>query len=373
MAYSLINVDSEEKVQEFIDFQYELYKNDPLWVPAMKNDEFSMICYKKNPAYNHCEAKFWFVESKGKVLGRIGAIINHRYNKDKQIKVGRINRFECIDDFELAQFLFGVATSWMSENGMEKAMGPLGFNNLDQQGLLIEGFEHLPSVGSVYHKNYYHDFFLKMGFRKEIDWVEFRLTVGKEAQEKALRGAELLKKRNNISVRHFSKQEELKSYGNTIFDIINDSFDVLPFVSRFDDKLKDFYSKKYMSFLNPNFVKIAEIDSQPIGFVIGMPSMSVAMQKAKGKLLPFGFYHLLKARKGNTDTLDQLLTGVRKQFHSTGAAVVLQAELQKEMLKRGMKYIETTGIFENNEKAITNWKNYEHIQHKRRRTFTKDL
>ncbi len=373
MAYSLVNVDSEEKVQEFIDFQYELYKNDKLWVPSIKKEEFSMICYKINPAYKHCDAKFWFIENKGKVVGRIGAIINHRYNKEKQLKIGRFNRFECIDDFEAAEFLFGVATKWLKENGMEKVVGPLGFNNLDQQGLLIEGHDFLPSIGSVYHKKYYQGFIERLGFDKEIDWVEFRLTVGEEAHAKALRGAEILGKRNNIKVRHFKNQDELKPFGNIIFDIMNESFDVLPFVSRFDEGLKEFYSKKYTSFLNPNFVKIAEINSEPIGFVIGMPSMSVALQKAKGKLFPFGFYHLQKARKGNADTLDQLLTGVKKQFHSTGAAVVLQAELQSEMLKHRMKYIETTGIFETNEKAINNWKNYEHIQHKRRRTFTKDI
>jgi len=374
MTIEIREVKGKNDIKQFIDFQYDLYKNDPMWVPMIKADEIAAITPEKNPAFNSCDARFWLAYKNGKPAGRIGAIINHRYNEERNEKLGRFTRFECIDDTDVAKELLDTATGWLKKNGMTMAMGPLGFNNLDQQGMLIEGHDYLPSIASAYHKKYYKRIFEELGWEKEIDWVEFRLTLGEKAQNKAMRGAELIKKRYGISVKHFNTTEELKPYSKTIFEIINESFDVLPFVSSFDAELIDFYAHKYLNFLNPKFVKMTILDDKPIGFIIGMPSLSEAMQKARGKLFPFGFMHILKARKGKgVDTIDQLLTGVIKEYHSTGAAVVLQAELQNEMVNHGIKYIETTGIFETNDRAIKNWKNYEHIQHKRRRCYRKEL
>ncbi len=360
--------------KKFVDFQYQLYKDEEMFVPMLRKDEIKAITPEKNPAFKDCDAKFWIAYNGSKIVGRIGAIINKKYNQERNEKLGRFTRFESINNLEVAEPLLQTATNWLKEMGMTVAMGPLGFNNLDQQGMLISGHEYLPSIGSAFHKPYYKYLLEKLGWEKEIDWVEFRLTLGEEAQSKAMRGAELIKKRYQIEVKHFSTKEELKPYATKIFEIINESFDVLPFVSTFDEELRQYYAKKYMDFLNPRFVKVTLLKEQPIGFIIGMPSLSEAMQKAKGKLFPFGFRHILKARNAKgVDTVDQMLTGVVKEHHATGAAVVLQAELQSEMIKHGLKYIETTGIFETNDRAIKNWKNYEHIQHKRRRCFRKSL
>lgn len=363
-------VTNQNERKEFVNFQFKLYSDDKMWVPMLKSDEIKSITPTENPAFNDCDAAFWIAYKGGKVVGRIGAIINKKYNKERNINLGRFTRFEVINDVEAANHLLTTASEWLKSRGMDLVMGPLGFNNLDQQGMLIEGHEYLPSIGSAYHMPYYKDLMESLGWEKEIDWVEFRLTLGEQAHEKAMRGAELIKKRYNIEVLHFTNKEELKPYATKIFEIINESFDVLPFVSSFDEKLRNFYAEKYLNFLNPHFVKITTLNNEPIGFIIGMPSLSVAMQKAKGKLFPFGFLHIIKARKGKSiDTIDQMLTGVVKEYHSTGAAVILQAELQNEMIKHGLKFIETTGIFETNDRAIKNWKNYEHIQHKRRRCY----
>jgi len=374
MAIEIKEITNKHGRKQFVDFQFKLYKNDSMWVPMIKKDEVNSITPEKNPAFNSCDAKFWMAFKEGKPAGRIGGIINKRYNKERGEKLGRFTRFECINDLDTASALLTTATDWLKEKGMEVAMGPLGFNNLDQQGMLIEGHEHLPSIGSAYHMPYYKSLLEKLSWEKEIDWVEFKLTLSDKAQQKAVRGSELIKKRYHIEVKHFKTKEELKPFSNKIFKIINASFDVLPFVSSFDDELIEFYAHKYLDFLNPEFVKMTLIDGEPIGFIVAMPSLSKAMQKAHGKLFPIGFKHIIKARKGyNNDTIDQMLTGVMKEYHSTGAAVILQAEMQKEMQSHGIKYIETTGIFENNDRAIKNWKNYEHIQHKRRRCFKKSL
>ena len=286
--------------------------------------------------------------------------------------MARFSRLEFTEDAEVVSKLISTAEAWAKENGMAGIHGPLGFANLDTQGMLVEGFDHLQSIGSVYHHPYYHQHIEKLGYTKEIDWVEFRLTVGQAAVDKANRGAALIQKRYGIEVLHFKTMAELLPYSDTIFSILNDAFSELPFVSEFTPKMMAFYKEKYIKLLNPEFVKMVKLKGEPVGFIVGLPSLSEAMQKANGKLFPFGFLYILKARKGK-DVMDQMLTGVKKEVMSTGAGVILMAEIQKEMLSKGMKYIETTGIFETNTNAISNWKNYEHIQHKRKRCYRKML
>jgi len=372
MSIEIREVVEKSDVKKFVDFPFGLYKNEKMWVPPIKDDEIKALSADTNPSFEFCDAKFWIVLKDSKVLGRIGAIINHKYNQERDEKMGRFTRFECVDSGEVAALLLQTAEEWIKSKGMIGVYGPLGFNNLDHQGLLIEGFEFLPSIASEYHMPYYQKLVESQNYEKEIDWVEFRLTVGERATAKASRGAELIKKRYGITVKHFSNTDELKPYIHEVFDILNGSFDVLPFVSKFDSKLADFYAGKYLQILNPKFIKMVEKDGKIIGFILGMPSLSEAMQKAKGKLFPLGIVHIMKALKGNgVDTVDQMLTAVLKEYHSTGAAVILQAELQNAMAEKGLKYIETTGIFETNDRAIKNWKNYEHIQHKRKRCFRK--
>ncbi len=369
---NIIKLEHNNDFKDFVKLPFNLYKHNAYWVPPLFDAELKMLHKKSNPAFDFCVARFWIIKQNGKTVGRIGAIINKLYNAYKEETMGRFTRFECINDQEIANQLLKVAEDWLKDQGMTGVYGPLGFSNLDLQGLLIEGFDHLASIASVYHHPYYQQLIENYGYEKEIDWVEFRLTLQGAAQEKAARGGELVKKRYNIDVLHFNTTKELLPYAPVLFEILNDSFDVLPFVTPLNEKMIRFYTDKYMPVLNPRFVKMARMNGEVIAFMVGLPSMSEAMQKSGGRLFPFGIFHLMKAKKGKSgDTMDQMLTGVKKEFHSTGAAVLLQAELQTEMMAHGMKYIETTGIFETNLRAISNWKNFEHIQHKRRRCFKK--
>ncbi len=370
MAVTIRVAETRSDQKAFVQLPFDLYKNNRYWVPPFRSDELDLLRPERNPYFHTCEAQFWLARKNGKVAGRIGAIIHPEYNAKSGENLARFTRLELTDDPEVAEALLQEAENWAKEKGMQGILGPLGFSNLDMQGLLIEGFEYLPSIASVYHHPYYQGYLEKAGYHKEADWVEFRLTIGDAAVEKANRGAQLIRKRYGIQTLHFKRSGELLKYADTIFGILNDSFTELPFVAPFNPELAEFYTRKYIRLLNPGFVKIVTIQDEPAGFIIGLPSLSKAMQQAKGKIFPLGIFPLLKARKGG-DTMDQLLTGVKKQYHSTGAGVVLMAELQQTMLQKGMKYIETTGIFENNQSAIGNWKNYEHIQHKRRRCYRK--
>jgi hypothetical protein len=359
-------------IKQFVDLPYELYKDDKNWVPSIKKDEIKQLKPETNPSMEFCDARFWTAWSDNKCVGRIAGIINHEYNKKTGENKGRISRMEFIDDKSVSMALFETVENWFREKGMTDIHGPLGFNNLDIQGLLIEGFDYLPSIASVYHKPYYRRHFEDLGYEKENDWLEFRLTLGEQALAKGRRGAELIKKRFGFEVISVDSTKELKKYVQPVFKVLNGAFQELPYVIPFNARMIELVGDKYFKILNPRFVKIIRKEDRVIAFVIGLPSLSEAMQKAGGKLFPFGFYHILKALKHPT-VIDLLLTGVDPEFHTTGAAVILFAELQEEMMKQGITQMETTGMFESNHTAISNWKNFEHIQHKRRRCFVKNL
>jgi hypothetical protein len=370
--FAIKEVKSKREIRQFINFPFDLYKGDAFWVPPLKSDEIKQLKPETNPSMEFCNARFWTAWNDRKCVGRIAGIINHEYNKKTGEKKGRISRAEFINDLSVSKTLFETAENWLREMGMKAVHGPLGFNNLDNQGLLIEGFDQLPSIASVYHKSYYQQHWEDLGYTKENDWLEFRLTLGEQAMTKGKRGSELIKKRYGFEVIKFTSIEEMKIYVHPVFNILNSAFHDLPYVTPFNSKMIDLIGKKYFKVLNPKFVNIIKKEDRIIAFVIGMPSLSEAMQKANGKLFPFGFYHILKALK-NPNVIDLLLTGVDPEFQSTGAAVILFAEIQEEMMKHGITQMETTGMFESNQTAISNWKNYEHIQHKRRRCFVKAL
>ncbi len=362
----------QKDLKHFVNFPYKLYKGNSYWIPPIKNDELKQLQPKTNPAFEDCEAKFWTAWKDNTCVGRIGAIINHAYNNKINSKLGRFTRVEFIDDQEVSSELFKTAETWLLSKGMEAVHGPLGFNNLDLQGLLIEGFDHLPSIASVYHLPYYQSHFEKLGYEKENDWVEFRLTLGEKAVNKGIRGARIVKKRYGFEVLTFKSKDELLPYTQKIFEILNEAFQDLPYVTPFSGKLIESVKKKYFSVLSPKFIRIIKKNNEPVAFIIGVPSLSEAMQKAGGKIFPFGIFHILKAIK-KPKVIDLLLTGVLPEYHSAGAAVILFSEIQEEMLRQGINQMETTGIFETNHNVISNWKNFDHIQHKRRRCFTKKL
>ncbi len=365
-------VTTKAQQKAFAKLPFVLYKGNPNWVPPIIKDEIAFIS-PTHPALAFCEAKFWVVtDEKGKTVGRIGAIVNHAYNKKMKDKIGRFAKLEFIDSKEVYDLLMQTATTWLKSQGMTTLLGPLGYTNLDNQGLLIEGFEYLASIASVYHLPYYQAYIENDGFEKDNDWIEFHLKLSDRVVNKAKRGAALIQKRFGFQVKHFKSNEEIKPYVKAIFNILNQSFDRLYYVSPFNDALIEEYTKKYFNILNPKFVKLVLREGQVIGFAIAVPSLSKAMQKANGKLFPLGFTHVLKAIKKN-DLLDFFLTGVLPKYEHAGVPVMLFDAIHDEMLVAGIKDMETTGVFEDNHHVITNWKNYEPIQHKRRRCYVKKL
>lgn len=365
-------VNTAKQKKQFVKLLFNIYKDDAMWVPPIRKDELKQLSPETNPSFEHCDAKFWTAWQGNKCVGRIGAIINKKYNEKTGKNYGRFTRMEFIDDREVSQKLIETAEDWLKKEGMEIIHGPLGFNNLETQGMLVEGFDHLPSIASVYHKPYYKEHIEALGFEKENDWIEFRLTIGETANKKGIRGAELVKRRYGFEVVRPQSNDELQKYTKSLFLLLNEAFQELPYTTPFSDKMIDAIAGKYFKILNPRFVRIVVKDDEVVAFVVGLPSLSKAMQKANGRIFPFGVYHIMKALK-NPEVIDLLLTGVAPKYHTSGAAVILFAELQQEMLSMGIDQMETTGIFETNHNVISNWKNYEHIQHRRRRCFVKEI
>ncbi len=372
MSIVISEVVRKKDIKKFVKFPFTLYRHSRYWVPPIIADEIKSLMPKYNPAFEHCKAKFWLALDNNLVVGRIGAIINYPYNDKVHQKIGRFTRFECIENIEVASLLLQTAENWLRSQGMEIIMGPLGFNNLDHQGMLVEGFNHLPSIASEYHMPYYKDFLEQLGYEKEIDWIEFRLTV-EAIPEKALKLNDLIKQRHKLTVLSFDKRKDLLPYGHKIFEVLNDAFADLFSVVAFDQKMINYFVRRYIKFLNPKFVKLVENEHKElVAFIIGLPSLSEAFQKAKGKLFPFGFVHILKALK-HPKVVDLMLTGILPSYQSKGVSAILITELQKTMLEQGVEFSETTGIFETNHEAINHWKSYKHIQHKRKRCYRKLL
>lgn len=371
MSVQIIPCSTTSDFKDFVDLPFRIYKNNKYWVPSIKKEEIKALTPDTNPAFKNCDAQFWLAKRDGRVVGRVGAIINHLHNKQTNKNLCRVSRIEFEDDTEVSTSLLKTVEDWAKQKGMSGVHGPLGFTNLDHQAILIEGFDHLPSIASEYHLPYYQKHIENYGYEKEIDWLEFRLKQEKEIPEKALKLNEMIKKRYNLHVVHFNNREELKSYAVKIFKLLNESFSELFGFVPMDEELTKYYSSKYFQVLNPKFVKaIEDKDENVIGFIVSVPSLSVAMQKANGSIFPFGWWYISQALKKN-NVADLLLTGIHPNWQSQGVSAILITELTKVLIEHNIEYVETTGMLETNEKAINNWKIYEHIQHKRKRCFIK--
>ncbi len=374
MSVEIRQVLTKKDIKQFADLPYKLYKGSKSWVPPIKKDEYHYLDKNHNPALRKFKNKFFIAIKDGKVVGRIGAVINHLYNEKTGKKYVRIVKPEFYDDPEVFDALIKAVEDFGRENGMELIHGPLGFTNLDTQGLLIEGFDTLQPVASVHHHPYYKEHFERLGFEKEEDWIEMRITITEDEIKRAERLLPLIHKRYGLKFIEIKDMKEAKQkYVPVLFDILNEAFRDLTYVTPFDDELRDYYVEKYFSILNPKYIKVVEKDGEVAAFSLAMPSLSRALQKAGGRLWPFGVFYIMKAMK-KPDTLELLLTGVRDKYKTLGLGAVVIGEQQKTLWEDGGRYFETTGMLESNKAVLANWKQFTiKEQHRRRRCYVKSL
>jgi len=371
MEIGIRKVVTRSELKKFIDFQYRLYKGNPYWCPQVRMDELRTLDRKKNLAFEYCEAEYWLAYRNGKIVGRVAGIINPRANKRWNENLVRFGWIDFIDDPEVSRKLIATVEEWGRSKGMSGIHGPLGFTDMDNEGMLIEGFEEMAILTSIYNYPYYPKHMEAMGFVKAADWLQHEFPVPAEIPEKVVRMSELVMERYNIRPLSVKKPKDLIPYARKMWTTLNESFDVLYGFAAITEAQMDAYTKQYFGFIRPEFVSILiDGNDDVVGFGISMPNLTKALQKCNGHLFPFGFLHILKAIRKN-DIVDMYLIGVRPDYHGKGILAVVFNELNKAYIRHGVKFTISSNQLEENAKALTIWKNFESRQHIRRRCWVR--
>jgi GNAT superfamily N-acetyltransferase len=376
MAILIKKVSNKKDLKRFIRFNYELYKNNPYSVPDLYDDMVGTFSTEKNAAFEFCEADYFLAYKDDKLVGRVAAIINRRANETWNKKEVRFGWIDFVDDPEVSKALLDTVEAWGKERGMEAIVGPLGFTDLDAEGMLVEGFDQLSTMSTIYNYPYYPQHMERLGFEKEADWVEYKLTVPDKLPEKFVRISEIILQKYNLKIKKLKRSEiKEKNYGQKIFDLINEAYAPLYGYSKMTQGQINQYIKTYLPLIDLRMVSLVEDEAgELIAVGISMPSLSKALQKAKGKMLPFGWFHLLKALfVKKPDVLDLLLVGVKPEYQSKGVNALLFYDLVPTYQKMGFKYGESNPELELNKKVQAQWSAFESVQHKRRRAFRKSI
>lgn len=373
MALQLKEVQTPHDLRQFVSFPYSLYRKNTYWVPPLRPDEFLSLKKDKNPAFEFCDAQYWLALRNGTVVGRIAGIINRKYNEKFGANMARFGWFDFIDDLEVSSALLTAVETWARSKGMNCIHGPLGFTDMDGEGMLVEGFEEVSTLGAIYNYAYYPRHIEQAAYAKDADWVEYEATIHPEIPEKIERLADIALRRNNLNILKVKKAKEIRPYANEIFAVLNEAYrDLYGFVELSERQIQ-MYVKQYFGFIRPEYVPVV-LDSagRVVAFGIAMPSLSRALQKCNGRLFPFGFLHVLRALRNNRH-VDLYLTAVRPDMQNKGVNAILIHEMNKVFVKNRIEKVETNRELEGNVKVRAQWKFYETRQHKRRRCYKKSL
>ncbi|WP_334168053.1 N-acetyltransferase [Phocaeicola paurosaccharolyticus] len=377
MAVVIKKVSNKKDLKTFIRFNYELYKNNPYSVPDLYDDMLNTYNTKKNAAFEFCEADYFLAYKDGKLVGRVAAIINNRANETWNKKDVRFGWIDFVDDLEVSKALLDAVADWGREKGMESMIGPLGFTDMDAEGMLIEGFDQLSTMATIYNYPYYPEHMVKLGFEKDADWVEFKLTVPDRLPDKYIRISQLILQKYKLKIKKLKNRKEIKQgkYGQKIFDLINEAYAPLYGYSKMTQGQIDQYVKMYLGILDLRMISLVEDENgELIACGISMASLSKALQKGKGRLLPFGWYYLLKSLFiKRPKVLDLLLVAVKPEYQSKGVNSLIFCDLISTYQKMGFEYGESNPELEDNKKVQAQWDSFEAVQHKRRRAFKKAI
>ncbi len=366
-------VQSKKELKTFVDFPNQLYKHNPYYVPELVFDGVKVLDQSINPAYEFCDSAYFLADRDGKIVGRIGVIINKKSNDKWNQKYARFTCFDFIDDLEVSQALMDEAFKWAISRDIEAIHGPLGFTDLDHQGMLVEGFDELDMYITIYNAPYYMEHMIAMGFEKDVDWIEYQLVFDPVKIEKLHKIAARMKSRGAFKVIEFKDKKEILPWAESVFNLYNTAYAPLYGMTELNQKQIDLYIKTFFGFVNPDFIKIVvDKEGDLAAFAIAMPSLSKAMQKSRGRLFPFGFIHILKSIKKN-DALDLYLIAVKPEYQNLGINGLLLDSMMKNVMDYGIKSAETGPMLETNNNILSQWKFFNIRQHRRRRVWKKSL
>ena len=373
-------VETKKDLKAFIECHYDLYEGNQYDAPNLYSDELNTLSKDKNAAFDFCEAEYFLALKEGKVVGRVAAIINNKANEKWDKKDVRFGWIDFIDDIEVSKALLKAVEDYGREKGMTSVVGPLGFTDMDPEGMLTWGFDQLGTMATIYNYDYYPKHMEKLGgWEKDNDYVEYRLDVPETAPEKYTKIAEMVEKRYNLHARKLTKKEIFEGgYGKKLFDLINVTYSHLYGFSELSERQIDQYVKMYFPLADLALITVVEDgnkDNQLVGLAITIPSLTRALQKChRGRLFPFGWWHLLRAIKFHkTEVVDLLLIGVLPEYRSKGANSLVFADLIPRYVKYGFKWGETHVEMETNESVQSQWGLLDPTMHKKRRCYRKAI
>ena len=376
MPVSVKKVSSSREMRTFVKFACRLYRNHPCYVPNLLSDDAATLDRRKNHAFEFCEADYFLAYKDGKVAGRVAAIINHKANQAWNVRQVRFGWIDFIEDIEVLEALLGAVSDWGRERGMTDIAGPLGFTDFDPEGMLVEGFDKMGTMITIYNYEYYPAFFEKLGYHKEVDWVEYLIRLPEALPERFGKMARLVLEKNHLRIRKLTMSDVRKEkYGHKMFNLINECYKDLYGYSLLTEKQMDQYVRQYLTFIDLRMVTFIENEEgELVACGITLPSLAEALRKAHGKLFPFGWYHLLKALYfKRSDILDLLLVAAKPEYRSKGLNSVMFYDLIPSLIGLGFKYAESNPELETNLKVQTLWSTFDSKIHKRRRVYAKSL
>ncbi len=368
-------ISSSDQIHQYVQFGIDLYKGNSCYVPPLIIDEVATLTPDKNPSFDFCDAQSFMAFRNGEPVGCITAIINRPANAKTGRSDVRFGFVNFIDDREVVDELFAAVEKWGKDRGMTHIVGPMGFSDMDHEGMLIEGFDEMGTMATIYNYPYYPEHMERMGYKKDVDWVEYRMTVPDSVPEKYARIADIVARKYGLrSLKYTSKKKIKNDYGKAIFELVNEAYADLYGFTPLTDRQIDHYISEYLGVLRLDDVcLIVDSDDKLVAMGISMPSLSVALRKAKGKLFPFGWWHLLRAIKGHTDVVDLMLVAVKPEYQSKGVNALIFNDLIPEYIKQGYKFAESNLELEGNESVQKQWEYFERRQHRRRRSWRKEI
>jgi hypothetical protein len=367
----LKEVESPGDLMEFIRFPFKLYRKNKYYVPPLIAEEIKTLSKDKNPAFGYSDAKYWLAYKGEEVAGRIAGIINHSYNSKSGKRYLSFGWLDFVEDENVLRLLLDAVTEWSRSYNPEYIHGPVGLMEFDPSGILTEGFDQLPTAYGKYNYPYYPQLMEKLGFKKEVDWVEYKITLPKSLPEKLLQFGDIVAKRQNLKYADSSSKKKLLRYADGLFELLNSEYEqIFGFTPLSDGQIEDL-KKHFLPLLRLRYVAVVlDADDKVVGFGICLPSLSKALQKANGKLFPFGFLHIQKALYFN-DTLDTLLIAIHKDYKQKGVNAMIFSRIWKGVAGNGITSLESTRQLENNKDVLNLWNKFEYRLHKRARCYVK--
>ena len=376
MAVQIKTVTTKSELKTFVRFANKMYKGNKYYVPSMPMDDLETFDRNKNAAFEFSEAEFYLAYKDGKPVGRVAAIVNNKANQAWNVKQVRFGWFDFIDDLEVSKALLDAVVAFGKSKGMNQIAGPLGFTDFDPEGMLVDGFDRICTMALFHNHPYYPEHMKKHGYVKETGWLEYRITIPAEVPDRLKKLSQVVLERYNLKlVKKTKAQVKRENYGQKIFELINQTYCGLYGFSLLSPKQIDQFVDTYLGVINMNLLAFVENqEGELIGAAITMPSIAKALQKCNGEILPFGWWHLLKAMYWKpTDTLELLLIGVRPDYQNKAINSVLCLDIMENCHKMGFRYAETNANLEDNTKIQAMWASFEKEQHKKRWIFAKEI